>query len=255
MRQRSWFLENSFFYTLLAIVVLLHLIFLFIRLIHQKRVVNVDHPVLKVHHLARVMSLKNRIVRSEDSDQFTRSKSRSFLSDKNRSFERETRKQVTLNDLGAFNNDYHPFKKMPGIDDHRSQIHQQRGRTTEFVEQVPLGDHTYLNTVEYKYYGFFKRMRERLEQAWGMSLRQKAQYLLNHGRRLTADNLLTSINVILNEKGELVHIVVKGSSGVLELDDAALESFNRAGPFSHPPKGLLKNGLLEVSWGFLVNPD
>ncbi len=255
MRQRSWFLENSFFYTLLAIVVLIHLIFLFLRFVHEQRLSNVERPILKIHRVARSSMVKNRIVRSEDSEDVSTLKKRFFLGDKNRTHSRETLQRISLNDLGAFKRDYHPLKKVQGNHLASSEVSKLHGTTSEFVEQIPLGDHTYLNTVEYKYYGFFKRMRDRLEQVWGMSLREKARRLLSQGRRLSSvENLLTSIEVRLNSNGELVHITVKGSSGVLELDEAALESFNRAGPFSHPPKDLLKDGFLQVSWGFIVNP-
>ena len=48
-------------------------------------------------------------------------------------------------------------------------------------------------------------------------------------------------------------IVLKSTSGVKELDEAAVESFNQAGPFPNPPKGMLKNGKATIDWGFVVN--
>ncbi|MFZ4712792.1 MAG: TonB family protein [Bacteriovoracaceae bacterium] len=123
----------------------------------------------------------------------------------------------------------------------------------DFIETVPLGDFTHLNTTEFKYYGFYHRIRQKLEQFWGNSIREKAKSMYATGRRLPAtENLITSITVDINEQGEIVHVKVVGTSGVRELDDAAVESFNKAGPFPNPPQGMIKNGLATIEWGFVV---
>lgn len=125
--------------------------------------------------------------------------------------------------------------------------------TNDYVEEIKTGDFTYLNTVEYKYYGFYHRIRQKLEQFWGNSLQEKAANIFRSGRRLPAsENLVTSLRVTLNQKGEIVGVKVIGASGVKELDDAAIESFNQAGPFPNPPSGLIKNGQAEIEWGFVV---
>ena len=45
---------------------------------------------------------------------------------------------------------------------------------------------------------------------------------------------------------------LKSTSGVEELDAAAIESFNKAGPFPNPPKEMLENGRAKIEWGFVV---
>lgn len=123
----------------------------------------------------------------------------------------------------------------------------------DFVEDVPLGDMTALNTVEYKYYGFYHRIKQKLEQYWGNSIQKKAQDLWKSGRRFPANkNRITSLQITIDQKGNIVRINVKGSSGVRELDEAAVESFNKAGPFPNPPSGMMKNGLAVIEWGFVV---
>lgn len=131
--------------------------------------------------------------------------------------------------------------------------HQGLSSTNDYVEEVKLGDFTHLNTVEYKFYGFFHRIRQKLEQFWGNSIQEKAANLFRAGRRLPAsENLITSLQVTLNENGEIIHVKIVGESGVKELDDAAIESFNQAGPFPNPPKDLLVNGKAVIEWGFVV---
>jgi TonB family protein len=134
----------------------------------------------------------------------------------------------------------------------------QKGKTglsanNDFIEDIPLSDMTRLNTVEYKYYGFYHRIKQKLEQYWGNSIQRKAQALWKSGRRIPAsENRITSLEILIDGLGNIVKIHVKGSSGVRELDDAAIESFNKAGPFPNPPKGMIKNGLAKIEWGFVV---
>lgn len=123
----------------------------------------------------------------------------------------------------------------------------------DHIENVALGDFTHLNTTEFKYYGFYHRIRQKLEQFWGNNLREKAKKIYAAGRRLPAsEDLVTSVAVDLNDKGEIVRVKMLGTSGVQELDEAAVESFNKAGPFPNPPSGMLKNGVATVEWGFVV---
>lgn len=126
-------------------------------------------------------------------------------------------------------------------------------QNNDFVEDVPLGDMTNLNTTEFKYYGFYHRIRQKLEQYWGSSIQAKARNLYKAGRRLPAsENLITAVQVVLDDRGRILEIKIEGTSGIRELDQAAIESFNKAGPFPNPPKGLLVDGRAVIQWGFVV---
>ena len=123
----------------------------------------------------------------------------------------------------------------------------------DFVEEIPLGDMTNLNTTEFKYYGFYLRIRQKLEQYWGSNIQSKAKNLYKSGRRLPAsENLITAISVTIDDRGNIVDIKIDGTSGIRELDQAAIESFNKAGPFPNPPKGLLVGGRAVIQWGFVI---
>jgi TonB family protein len=125
--------------------------------------------------------------------------------------------------------------------------------TSDYVEDIPLGDMTHLNTVEFKFYGFYHRIRQKLEQYWGNSLREKADILAKQGRKIASDaDKITSLAIYIDDKGNIVKIVLKGTSGVKELDDAAVESFNKAGPFPNPPNGMMQDGVAVIEWGFVV---
>ncbi len=126
-------------------------------------------------------------------------------------------------------------------------------QSSDFLEEIPLGNVTKLNTQKFKYFGFYQRIREQLEQHWGKSLRAKVRGLLRKGRRpASGAKHLTSLHVTLNEKGKIIRVALKDSSGISEFDHAAVEAFNKAGPFPNPPRGMIQNGLVVVEWGFVV---
>jgi protein TonB len=125
--------------------------------------------------------------------------------------------------------------------------------TNDYVEEVPLGDLTNLNTTEYKFYGFYHRIKQKLEQFWGRSLYEKAEQMIKAGRRIASDaEMITALRITLDSAGEIIGIEILGTSGIKELDDAAIESFNEAGPFPNPPKELIVDGRVILEWGFVV---
>lgn len=183
------------------------------------------------------------------------------------------KKELTLGDLGGFKisevqkmqeeseESFDELTKKLAEESKSSALGLEKGKVginglaqnSDFVEEIPLGDMTNLNTTEFKYYGFYHRIRQKLEQHWGSSIKDKAKNLYRSGRRMPAsDNLITSITVILNDHGQIVDMQIEGTSGVRELDQAAIESFNKAGPFPNPPKGLLVGGRATIQWGFVV---
>ncbi|WP_127715680.1 energy transducer TonB [Halobacteriovorax sp. HLS] len=126
-------------------------------------------------------------------------------------------------------------------------------QNNDFIEDLPLGDMTKLNTIEYKYYGFYFRIRQKLEQHWGDSLRKQAKKMWKKGRSIASDeNKITSLTITIDKSGNITEVKVKSTSGINELDDAAIESFNKAGPFPNPPSDLVKNGYAKIEWGFVV---
>lgn len=129
-------------------------------------------------------------------------------------------------------------------------------RSSDFLEEVPLGDFTRLNTQEYEFYGFYHRIRQKLEQFWGANLQEQMEKIYKSGRTIASgQNLLTSLVIQMNRQGEIVNIQLGSTSGIKELDDVAIDSFNQAGPFPNPPKGMLKGDLATIKWGFAVEAN
>lgn len=289
------------FYILLGVILLIHaaLMVTKIRDEYAKSAPLLEKPqAIKIKIIQEAMkelalSTKRQIVQSENSDS-TEKKDNAFLSDKTRSFDRQSVSQnvdifnkaavgnaastqkaqkktkeakkkpnfedLKLSDFGVEAGDPAPVKaaRAPASESIKGMqngdpLSQGLSSTNDYVEEMALGDFTRLNTVEYKFYGFYHRIRQKLEQFWGKSIHEKAQNIVRSGRRLPAsENLITSLQVTLNAKGEIIAVKILGASGVKELDDAAIESFNQAGPFPNPPKELLVNGKATIDWGFVV---
>ncbi|MFP5384976.1 MAG: energy transducer TonB [Bacteriovoracia bacterium] len=288
--------QHKNFYYFLGGILFLHAAFMLVQ-IREHFEITWDRPeAIKIKLVQEVLKeslTKHQIVRSEDSE-FTEKKEDAFLSDKDRSFDRQTvaknidtfkkaakgnaattqvaqkpqvsrKKSPSLNDLKLSDFGMTSGEPVPKEVTRSPASVTQKGMengdptsqglsaTNDYVEEVQLGDFTHLNTVEYKFYGFFHRIRQKLEQFWGNSIQEKSQALFKSGRRMLASqDLVTSLQVTLNEKGEIIAVKILGASGVKELDDAAVESFNQAGPFPNPPKELLVNGKATIQWGFVV---
>jgi protein TonB len=284
------------FYYLIGVIALFHFFLLISKL--QQSIAVFKSPQSQSIKLKLIQeavkdfakSEKKQIVQSEDSASDEKKKN-SFLSDKDRSFERETvsknidsfnraargdssvtqqsptkaekkaqLKDLKLSDIGMESGS--PFhdrtQRSPASESVKGlkngdPLSSGLSATNDYVEEVALGDFTHLNTTEYKFYGFFHRIRQKLEQFWGKSIQEKAEAIFRSGRRLPAsENLITNLQVTLNHKGEIIGVKILGASGVKELDDAAIESFNQAGPFPNPPKELLVNGKATIDWGFVI---
>jgi len=288
------------FYIILGAILSVH-VALMVTKIRDQFSASVAVPTVKsikvklVQEALKEMALSQRtqIVQSEDSESLEKKKD-AFLSDKDRSFDRQTVsrnidsfkraalgdasttnkaqakesevkkkadfKDLKLSDFGIAAGEPAPKKmaRAPASESVKGMkngdpLSQGLSATNDYVEEVTLGDFTHLNTVEYKFYGFYHRIRQKLEQFWGKSIQEKSEAIFRSGRRIPAsENLITSLQVSLNENGEIVAVKILGASGVKELDDAAIESFNQAGPFPNPPKELLVNGRATIDWGFVV---
>lgn len=113
---------------------------------------------------------------------------------------------------------------------------------------------TRLNTREYKYFGYYNRIKTQLNQWWVPKVQQKFTTMLRQGRSIASDeNKITKLVIVLNTTGNLVRVQVLGESGVRDLDEAAIEAFRSAAPFPNPPKGMIESdGTVKIRWDCVV---
>lgn len=128
---------------------------------------------------------------------------------------------------------------------------QARG---EYVKGFKAGEETMLNTREYVFYGYFQRIRQRLDRAWDLSLKDRLVKYFYRGRQLASEtDYMTQLLVVLDPEGRIVKVQIIGASGTRDLDEAAIKAFNDAGPFPNPPKGLMDTaGQVLVRWDFVL---
>ena len=124
----------------------------------------------------------------------------------------------------------------------------------DYVQGMKESESTALNTREFVYYTYFQRIRTQLDRAWQTILREKLQKLYWSGRSIASDQDHTTKTVVtLDKKGEITRIQLLEESGVVDLDDAAVKAFNKAGPFPNPPREMVdKSGEIQIHWDFIL---
>ena len=116
-------------------------------------------------------------------------------------------------------------------------------QTTESIAGAPQNDllrekradQVALNTKEYVYAGYLKRIRRLVNYYWQQNLDN-----LSSSARLSRPRYNTTVEVVLNADGALELIEVTKEAGVSELDDCVVRAFRAAGPFDNPPEGLIE---------------
>jgi TonB family protein len=125
----------------------------------------------------------------------------------------------------------------------------------DYVQGYHESDRTLLNTKEYLFYGYYQRIRQRLDSAWVPILKARLVRYYNSGRHLASEmEHRTKVLVVMNGDGAIVRVELVSESGTNDLDEAAIDAFNEAGPFPNPPKGIVnKSGQIEIPWEFILH--
>ncbi len=125
---------------------------------------------------------------------------------------------------------------------------------SDFLKDVKEGDRTMLSTKEFVYFGYYRRIRQRLEVAWNSRLRSAMESYVSGGRNLAQNqNYVTGVVVVLDRTGQITAVQLLQKSGAKDLDQAAVDAFNEAGPFPDPPTGLVdENGEIRIPWNFIL---
>jgi TonB family protein len=122
----------------------------------------------------------------------------------------------------------------------------------DHVEGVDVGDATFLNTREWKFAGFFNRVKQNVAENWdpmsAASVRDPT------GSRYFQKDRTTVLMVTLNAQGGVTEIKVARSSGLDFLDQTTIDAFEKAQPFVNPPTGLADaKGDIRFTFGFHVS--
>lgn len=128
-------------------------------------------------------------------------------------------------------------------------------RTMDFLPRVEFGSHTLLNTREFIYYSYFARMKEQLYWRWTQYIKkellERAFSFNKFVNEYKSRYFSTSLYVYLSPEGEVQDMRVVKSSGVEDIDSAALHAFLLAEPFPNPPRGLIEeDGYIHIKQMF-----
>lgn len=228
---------------------------------------------------------QNRIVQKSAGQEVDQAKPDSFLSDKNRIVDEQRSaalpgevsapraavpkvkggsqadradrgaktKNVSISDLGltftpTAENEYQK---------ERNWNHPQAGEAMaggEYIQGMKEGEVSALNSKEFVFYSYYERIRTQLDQTWVPILRAQLNQLYSAGRKLASKtDYTTQTMVTLNEKGEIIRVRILEESGAFDLDRAAIDALNRAGPYPNPPKGLIdEDGKIHLRWSFVL---
>lgn len=129
-----------------------------------------------------------------------------------------------------------------------------RSASDDHLKEVKSGLQTLLSTREFVYYNYYSRIKDQIRKQWEPGVREKVKIIYKQGRNIaSARDRVTQVLVILNSEGELIRVEVLSHSGVLDLDEAAVEAFEAAAPFPNPPEGMIeKDGTIKIRWDFIL---
>ena len=130
----------------------------------------------------------------------------------------------------------------------------EESQSSDYLEKVKRGNQNLMSTREFRYYTYFNRIRNQLQQFWEPSVREKLYKMVRSGRNIASANpRTTKVLITLTRVGTLVRVQVLEDSGIRDLDDAAVEAFREAAPFPNPPHGIVeKDGTVKIRWDFVL---
>lgn len=124
----------------------------------------------------------------------------------------------------------------------------------QYMQGMKEGETSALNTKEFVFFSYFERVRKQLDQTWQPLVRGQIERIYKTGRHLASEtDFVTRTLITINAKGEIVRVQLLQESGAMDLDSAAVNALNKAGPYPNPPKGLLDQlGNAQIRWDFVL---
>lgn len=123
----------------------------------------------------------------------------------------------------------------------------------DYIEDVPEGQQTLLNTKAFQFYTYYTRMKEQVQASWEPMIKAKIRDMLISGKSMMFLQQKTRLLVTLNHAGALIDVKVLKKSQFADLDRIAIQSFHKTAPFPHPPKKLIgDDGTIKIKWDFIL---
>lgn len=115
---------------------------------------------------------------------------------------------------------------------------------------VRLGNITALNTDQHRFFSFNQRLLSRFVPLWGDRVRQALyQWLQENNAPAISKSWVTNVEVIMNEKGEILDVQPFRLSGLWSIDEAAISSFKQVENVPNPPQEMVdENGYIHLQF-------
>ena len=139
--------------------------------------------------------------------------------------------------------------KIPGFgNSHRPPV-------PTFVQQrlppgVRLGNITVLNTDQHRFYSFIQRLLSNFLPVWGLRVTKSLyKWIEENNAPVISKTWVTQVEVIMDEKGEILEVQPFRLSGLWSIDSATVESFKKIGSVPNPPKEMIdENGYIHLQF-------
>ncbi len=119
----------------------------------------------------------------------------------------------------------------------------------DYYPNYSYGNHTFLNVLRYPDIEYFVRLKRAFKQTWN-PIPSVQQYFMSGGEHKKSIAVVLAVSV--DAQGNMPELFVLRASGSGGYDQEALRTVRANSPFSAPPEKLLKDGLLRMSWTFIV---
>ena len=115
---------------------------------------------------------------------------------------------------------------------------------------VKLGNVTALNTDQHRFYSFNQRLLQRFIPLWGNRVRSALyQWIKDNNAPAVSKSWVTNVEVIMDEKGEVLEVKPFRLSGLWSIDEASINSFKDVKNVPNPPGEMVdENGYIHMQF-------
>jgi hypothetical protein len=144
--------------------------------------------------------------------------------------------------------------KVNSTDEDKNYSETRESSTYDYLPDVKEGEITSLNTAEFVYYSFYRRVEDGIVYLWN---RYVNDYIVSHPdvrSNLSNRDYITEVEAVLDGEGNFVRMYIIKSSGVAGIDSAPGKAFVEASPFQNPPQGMVgQDNMVRMRWRFIVS--
>lgn len=131
-----------------------------------------------------------------------------------------------------------------------AQLGSFRAVPEDYYPDYKRGPHTYINVQKHMDVAYFVMLKRIFKLAWDPTHALRSHFMAGEVSR---GKIRVVLGLTINKSGGLSEVFVINSSGLKRYDREAMRAVQASAPFRSPPqKFVAKDGLLRISWAFVV---